>query len=414
MAKFSQISYSDTGALDAFSRLRTSQPNVILSIQSQYDANPIQMEAGATGTGVSASYSTSTRMVQLSATSGSGTSFIQTYQYSPYQPGHSQFIGMTGVLGTGVNGCTKDFGYFDSNNGVIYRQNGTGSLQFILRTSTGGSVSDANIVNQSAWTLDKMNGTGPSGITLDVTKAFILIIDLQVLGMGRVRVGFDVDGIICYAHQFVNANNLTVPCMQTATLPIGVVLTSTASTTANCYFKCATVQSEGGTLDRYGYGNTTPETTVTAGNGTRVPLVAVRPKTTFNGITNRTLFILDTISIFVTGNMDIQWELVVGGNYSGQTWADVATGFSAFEYTSVPGAYTNLTGGVVITSGYASRLGGGNNGQPIAITELQSLKYPISLDRVGNVRAMGTLTLLVSGNTAASACRGNLNFKEIR
>ena len=38
--------------------------------------------------------------------------------------------------------------------------------------------------------------------------------------MGRVRCGFDVAGVIYYAHEFLNANVLAVPYMQTASLPI--------------------------------------------------------------------------------------------------------------------------------------------------------------------------------------------------
>ena len=411
MSYFTQISYSDTGSLDAFSRLRVSSTEMLFSAQCQYSADPLQFEAGATGTGVTPAHNASTRMVGLSATAGTGTSFFQSYQYSPYQPGRSQFIAATGVIGAGVANTTVDFGYFDAANGIFLRQNGITNLQLILRTSTSGSVSDANVVAQSAWNIDKMDGSGASGITLDITKAMILIVDLQFLGMGRVRFGFDINGVVYYVHQFLNANNLTVPYMQSATLPIQMLVTATTKTS---YFKCATVQSEGGSLSDFGFGFVTPEVTATAGNAVRVPLIAVRPKTTFNGIANRSLFILESISLFVTGNMDVQWELVVGGNYSGQTWADINTANSAFEYTSVPGTYTNLTGGVVISSGYMARSGASNNGTPVIVPSIRSLKYPISLDRSGAVRPMGTLTLLVSGNTATSACRGSFDFKEIR
>lgn len=203
-------------------------------------------------------------------------------------------------------------GYFDALNGVIFRQNGTTDLQLILRTSTSGSVSDSNMVLQSAWNIDKLDGTGVSGKTLDITKAQILIIDLQFLGMGRVRVGFDIDGTIYYVHQFLNANNLSVPYMQQATLPIGMLVTASSSaSTKTSYFKCATVQSEAGMLRNRGYVFSTPETTATAGNGTRVPLLAIRPKTTYNTIPNRELFVAQSVSIAVTGANAIYWELVV-------------------------------------------------------------------------------------------------------
>lgn len=415
MSYFTQVSYSDTGSLDAFSRLRTSTPEALFSSQSQYGAHPLQMDSGATGTGVVPAHNASTRMVAMTVAAGSGTSFHQSFQYSPYQPGRSQFIAITGVLGTGVAATTVDFGYFDSANGVIFRQNGTTNLQLILRTSTSGVPSDANIVNQSAWNIDPLNGTGPSGITLDATKTFILLIDLQFLGVGRVRVGMDIDGSVHYVHQFLNANNLAVPYMQSATLPIGVLVTATASAAPKtCYYKCSTVQSEGGSLNEYGFNFATPETTAIAGNGVRVPLISVRPKTTYNGIVNRSMFVLEAINIFVTGSIDVRWELVIGGTYGGQTWDDIDTAYSGFQYTSVPGTYTNLTGGVVIASGYSSRVGGTNNGTPIVVPSLQSMKYPITLDRAGAVRPLGTLSLLVSGITATSACRGSFNFKEIR
>lgn len=420
MSYFTQISYSDTGSLDAFSRLRVSETEEIFSMQSQYDSEPLQMEGGATGDGVAPTYSTNTRMTELSSAAGSGTSFLQSYQYSPYEPGRSQFIASTFVLGTPVAGAVVDVGYFDANNGVILRQNGTTNYQVLLRTSTGGSVSDANIVAQSAWNIDTMlDGTGPSGKTIDFTKAQILIIDLQFLGMGRVRLGFDIDGVVYYVHQFLNANNLAVPYMQTATLPISMLLTTTATAAPKtCHFKCATVQSEGGNLALTGNTFSTPETTATAGNGTRVPLVAVRPKTTFNGLTNRELFELLEINLLATGADPVFWELVVGGNYGGQTYADVNTTYSGFEYTSVPGTFTNLTGGVVIDSGYIGGAGTGPTGRPavtpISVPTLISRKYPITLDRAGAVRSLGTLTLLVTGIGATSACRGSLTFKEVR
>lgn len=420
MSYFTQISYSDTGSLDAFSRLRVSATEELFSVQSQYNAESLQMEGGATGTGVAPAHDANTRMVALSATAGSGTSFLQSYQYSPYEPGRSQFIAMTGVMGAGVAGAVVDAGYFDANNGVIFRQNGATNLQLILRTSTSGSVSDANIVAQSAWNIDKLDGTGASGITLDATKAFILIIDLQFLGMGRVRVGFDINGVIYYAHEFLNANVLAVPYMQTATLPVGMLITATATgSTKTSYFKCATVQSEGGELALTGITFSTPETTATAGSGTRVPLIAIRPKTTFNSITNRELFEIQKLNLLATGVNPVFWELVVGGAYSGQTYADVNTTYSGFEYTSVPGTFTNLTGGVVLASGYIGGVGSGAAAQPPTITPIDlpaliSRKYPITLDRAGAVRALGTLTLLVTGIGGTSDCRGSMTFKEIR
>lgn len=420
MSYFSKITYSDTGSLDAFSRLRTSSPETIFAVQCQYGVEAIQMESGATGTGVVPSHDSNTRMVTLSATAGSGTSYMQSYQYSPYEPGMSQFIATTFNLGTAVAGATVDVGYFDASNGVFLRQNGTTNYQVCLRTATSGTPSDLNIANQADWNIDPMlDGTGPSGKTIVFTKAQILVIDLQFLGMGRVRVGFDVDGVIYYVHEFKNANNLTLPYMQSATLPIQMLVTATSTaTTKTAYFKCATVHVEAGKVSETGFIFSTPETTATAGSGTRVPLISVRPKTTYAGIVNRALFIAQSVSLINTGANPVFWELVLGGNYSGQAWSDVNATYSGMEYSSTPGTFTNLTGGIVIQSGYASQTAGGAGGvsvpNTIGVSALQSMKFPISLDRAGAVRALGTLTLLVTGIGGTSACRGSVNYKEIR
>jgi hypothetical protein len=410
MSYFTKISYSDTGSIDAFSRLRTSAQETLFSTQCQYSTDPVKMESFNTGTGVAPTHSASTRMVALSCTAGSGTSGMQSYQYSPYEPGKSQFIAITGVLGTGVAGATVDVGYFDANNGVIFRQNGTTNLQLILRTSTGGSVSDSNIVAQSSWNIDKLDGTGASGITLDVTKSFIMIIDLQFLGMGRVRVGFDINGVIYYVHQFLNANNLAVPYMQSATLPIGMLITASATaTTKTSYFKCATVQSEGGQINNMGLYFSTPEATVTAGNGTRTHLLSLRPKTTFNSITNRETFAVDSIEMTVTGNAPVYWELCLGQAISGTTtFNDINTTYSGFEYNTAG----TLSGSpaIVVASGYVASATNAKE----SISRAISAQYPITLDRAGAVRANGTLTLVVTGIGANSATRGTINFKEIR
>lgn len=409
MSYFTQVKIADGINLDAFSRLRTSNPESLFSVQCQYNAAPLVMEAGNTGTGVAPAHSANTRMVALSATAGSGTSFLQSYQYIPYQPGKSHQILMTAVIGAGVAGAVVDLGYFDANNGIFLRQNGASGLQLVRRTSTSGSVVD-NTVAQASWSIDPLTGSGPSGITLDITQSLILVIDLQFLGMGRVRVGFDIGGVIVYVHEFLNANVIAVPYMQTATLPVAMLLTATSTaTTKTCNFKCASVNSEGGVADDFPYNfATTPEATVTASSGARTHLLSLRPKTTFNSITNRALFTLQSLSLIVTGNNPVLWELCIGQAITGASYADINTTYSAYEASNAG----TLSGspGAVIASGYCIA----TNQMISQISPSFRHRYPITLDRAGAVRALGTLTLLVSGIGGTSACRATLNYSEVR
>lgn len=404
------VALGDSANLDAFSRLRVSNPTSMFSTQMQYNAGGLQMESGATGTGAAGVHSADTRMVALSCTAGTGTSFIQSFRYISYQPLKSHEIAVTGVLGAAVAGAVVDVGYFDLANGIFLRQNGTSGLQFVRRTSTSGSVVD-NAVSQSSWNLDKLDGTGTSGITLDVTTSFILFMDLQFLAMGRVRIGFDIGGCLIYCHEFLNANVIAVPYMQTGTLPIQMLITATATgSTKTAYFKCAAVNSEGGFEQAGSFHFSTPEGTVTAASGARTHILSVRPRTTFNSITNREDFILDTVDLLVTGSNPVFWELCIGATFTvAPTYANVNATYSAFDY-GTGGTFDNLTSGLVIASGYISSSATAKG----STSRDATLRYPITLDRAGAVRALGTLSLLVSGIGGTSATRAAINYSEVR
>lgn len=414
----STVGIKDGPNLDAFSRLRVSNPESLFSTQCQYNADPIQLETSASGTGISGSFSTSTRMVALSATAGTGTSYIQSYQYTPYQPGKSQLILITGLLSQSVANANVDVHYGDANNGIIFRQSGSNGLYMVRRTSTSGAAVE-EAIPQESWSLDRMNGSGSSGHLIDPSKVFIYVIDLQFLGMGRVRTGFDIGGDITYVHEFNHSNLITTPYMQTATLPVGMTLTANSTAaTKTCYFKCAAVLSEGGFADAIAFPFSTVEATETAGNGTRTHLLSIRPKPTFNGITNRESLVLTSINLMVTGVNPVYWELVVGMSGSASTWADIDSIDSAYEYTSVRGAFGSIgANGHIIASGYSSGTPAGGNPTgvaPITIDKILSQRYPITLDKNGNTRLGGTLSLLVSGIGGTSVCRASYNFKEFR
>jgi len=147
---------------------------------------------------------------------------------------------------------------------------------------------------------------------------------------------------------------------------------------------------------------------VTAASGARTHLLSVRPKATINSITNRVEFVLEDVDILVTGNSPVYWELVLGQALTTPTYADVNATYSAFEFV----AAGTLSGnpGVVFASGFcpASTQSKGN-----ARAEVTN-RYPITLTAAGAVRDFGTLSLLVTGLGATSACRGVVKWRELR
>jgi len=237
----------DNAGIDAFGRQRVSEPVTLFDGKLVNDSHPlIWDDQQVTGSGTTSTHSTdeSTQTLAVGATT-SGHRVRQTKRRFNYQAGKSHMILITTNFNGGNAGNIKEVGYFDDENGIFYRLNGT-TMNIVCRSSVSGGIADT-VVAQDSWNVDKMDGTGPSGITLDWTKTQILFFDLEWLGVGRVRCGVVIDGIIYMTHQFLNANNLTLPYMTTPNLPIRYSIENGGSGPADdlvCI--CASVASEAG------------------------------------------------------------------------------------------------------------------------------------------------------------------------
>lgn len=397
------VSFADSANLDSFSRLRISQPSLVFDAQLTYDLAPLIYEQVTSGGGT-VTHSSTNRCAVMTFSSVTGSAYMQSYEHFRYQAGRSQLIFITFNMNGGVANCIKFAGYSDGSNGIEFRMDGTTPKMVRLSDTSAGDLE----VTQSNWNIDKLNGTGKSGITLDTSKTQILVIDIQALYVGRVRVGFDIGGNIIYVHEFLHANLIADPYIQTANLPIRVGMTSSSNVTTTMNFICSSVLSEGGDVEAGGY-SFSCEGTVTAGSGTRTHLLSLRPKTTFNSITNRSKFILESVDVAVTGNFPVLWELCIGQAISGTTtFNDVNTSYSAYEFNTLGTISGSPT--LVVNAGYTTS----SASTKLSTSFKTNNKYPITLNAAGAVRSLGTLSLIVTGIGGASACRAFFNFKEIR
>jgi len=233
-------------AYDAFGRLRVSNPLTIFDSKNVMSKNNLFDESLA-GSGT-VTYTSNNSTVNLNVTEVSGDKVIrQSKRVMSYQPGKSLLNLNTFVMNTLTANLKQKIGMFDANNGIFFYADGT-TLKIVRRTYTSGSPADTEI-SQSSWNGDKLNGTGASGYTLNPTKATILFMDFEWLGMGAVRVGFVIDGKFITAHTFKNANDLSTVYMQTANLPIRYEIETAATLAAGTYTLqqvCSTTMIEGG------------------------------------------------------------------------------------------------------------------------------------------------------------------------
>jgi len=238
---------TDNAVGDAFGRVRVADPVTIFDSQLQYDKQPLLWDEKIVGSSAS-THLPNESAVDMAVTTADGDSVIrQTRDYHRYQPGKSQFILCTFVLGSPQDGTTKLVGYGDGNNGIFVGQDGGGTF-VLLRSSNTGTASDARKVYQQDWNLDTLLGNGPSGLTTDWTKTQISVTDLEWLGVGRVRVGFNINGVTVYAHEFLNANIQDKVYMTTANLPVRYEITNSQAVASSQTLKqiCCSVISEGG------------------------------------------------------------------------------------------------------------------------------------------------------------------------
>ena len=398
---------TDSATGDAFGRLRVSDPVTLFDSQLQYDKQPNVWLEKVVGT-ASASHLPNESSVELSVGTASGDRLVrQTRQYIPYQPGKSQAIFCTFVFGSAKVGVRKLVGYGDDSNGVFFGQDGGGQF-VLLRSNITGTPSDARKVYQSEWNLDPMDGSGPSGITLDPVNSQIAVIDIEWLGVGRVRMGLNIGGVTYYVHEFLNANLVPSVYMTTANLPIRYEIVNTAATGSPSTFKqiCSQVSSEGGQQETIAFLFSSAVRAPLAVTGTTpVPIIALRHALTFNSIVNRVKFNPGNVSAGASGGTAVV-QVIYNPTVTGGTWAS-ANANSAMEQNV---SATAVSGGIVIDQFFVSG-GAGNNPAGIGGVRLSS-RLPFGLDIDGaNPVTLAIAAFEVEGAPVVSAV---VNWDEVR
>lgn len=267
----------------------------------------------------------------------------QTCQRFNYQPGKSQQILMTGSIGSGVTGVTRRIGAFDASNGMFFELDGS-----TLSVATRKNSVDV-LAAQADWNIDRMDGTGPSGVTLDTSKIQIFIIDYERLGTGRVRFGFNINGVTFYSHEFNHANINDTVYISTPNLPMRYEISSTTGT-GDLSQICVSVASEGGQqLNGLIQTESTGGTHIDANVANTIyAVIGIRLKLAQIAASVRPI----SMSMIAETNDDFEWLLLFNPTVAGTfTYADRDD--SAVQTAKGVTANT-VTGGVHLAGGFAS------------------------------------------------------------
>jgi hypothetical protein len=389
---------------DAFGRQRVSNPFTLFDSSHRFKDNSLWSTA-TTGT-ASATFDVNEGLVDLTVDNSINSEVVrETTKVFSYQPGKSLLIMNTFVMEPSKTGLRQRVGYYGDSNG-IYLELANSVLYIVKRSSVSGVLVDTRVA-QSSWNNDNLDGTGPSGLTLDISKAQILWMDIEWLGVGSVRTGFVINGEFVLCHIFNHANLITSTYITTASLPLRYEIKNTAATSGSSTLKqiCSTVISEGGyELRGLQQAVTIPLNTprdCTVAN-TYYPVISLKLKSGFLDA----IVILTALSMVGAGNNAIfNWQVVASGTTAGGSWIDAGAN-SAVQY-NISG--TSFSGGRILASGYITS----NTQSQTVIDILKEALFKFQLERNGLTSTPNELTLIIASKVAGDDVYASMDWEEI-
>ena len=397
-------------AVDAFGRARTAQPFTLFDSSHRFADNGLWATSNSSGTTIT--FNQNAGLIELALPTTANAEIIrETTKVFSYQPGKSLQTMSTFVLNPAQTNLRQRVGYYGANNGIYLELDGS-SLYFVERNSVDGTLTETRVA-QADWNVDTLLGnvvSSPTHITLDITKAQILFIDIEWLGLGTVRCGFVIDGRLVHCHSFHHANFIANTYMTTASLPLRYEIKNHNGETGNSSLMkqiCSTVISEGG-YELYGAQQAvdipiqSPVDLPTA--GTYYPIISLRLKTSPNRLD--AIAILTAISLMaITNNANYNWRLVASGTTTGGTWVSAADN-SSVEY-NITG--TSFSGGRILASGFTS---GSVQGQQ-TIDILKEALFKFQLERNGLSNTPYEITLIAAASLNGADIFASLDWEEI-
>ena len=396
-------------SIDAFGRARVSEPYTLYDSFHRYQDNGKENTANSAGTTCTFNANTSSMDFVINSTSGDYV-YRETKRVFSYQPGKSLQIFKTFVMNTHKTNLRQRVGYFNTENGFFLERSDatTSKVCFVKRSKVTGSVVDTRI-DQTEWNMDKLDGTGPSLLTLNLDNPQILFIDIEWLGVGAVRMGFVINGAFIHCHTFYHSNLSSSPkgaYMQTACLPIRSEIENIGTTSGSSTFKqiCASVISEGGyelTGRPRAIGQDPNNGVVMTSAGTYYPILSIRLNPNYlDGVV-----VPKEIDFLPINSANYRIKIVKDATIAGAVWANVASD-SLVQYNT--NATSTASGGITLNSAYIT-----STVQAAGSINLSGDLFKYQLERNSFTNTTSTFTVMATCGTATSNSCASITWEEL-
>jgi hypothetical protein len=307
-----------------------------------------------------------------------------TAKHAAFQIASATFAGWS----VSHNGATVTF--VATTSGVrsgTYSFSSTGTAAgTIAQVRSGGAYTDTWIP-QSQWNIDKMDGRGPSGLTLDQTKGNVFEIQHQYLGYGMMSFALENSGwgVFQEVHRIENANKVSGPTLINPIMRLFYEATNLGNTSSLAVYGASAAGfvegNNGHPRNPDGHGNSKTGVGTTFTN-----ILSIRVRREFQG----RLFLGEVLPVFVSwacsGTRPAEAALILNGVIAGEPdWTYENQSLSSVEYD---------TTGTTVTLGASSK-----TLAQFALAQASSEQHDISDWKIYLI-AGDTLTLAVRSSTS--------------
>lgn len=388
-----QLSEAQKEYLQNLSERTSKGAQLVAEYVQTFSANtnygvPISFKSNLTGSGSLTAPTANNPWVGLTTTTASGDKveyLSKLYQrYWAYRTHRCTFAIS---FDTAQENYVQRAGMFDANDGWFFQFDSNG-LHAVHRTATSGSPVDTTI-SLADFNLDKLDGNGPSGLSLgrdlQFDRGITYGIQYNWYGTQVIKYFLTYGGQIIPLHEIVFSGQLDgVPFTRTASLPIRFETENTDTTAAGATMRvgsCSHAVADDIGRDIYYQFSVSTGTTPATANSTTVwtDVLAIRPKATVSSIPNRALFELAHWQLLAESN-SIEYRIIDNVTYTGGTWQDVGSNSFA-EYSVSPGTQAGTPHAIDVNYLYSGRTTGGDSPENIADANIK-----IGLDTVSGAQ----------------------------
>ena len=219
------------------------------------------------------------------------------------------------------------FGYNNAAFSVLRIQNGT-----------------PNWTAQTAWNGDKMNGTGPSGMTLVPTNGNVYSIEYQWLGFGQINffIASTTTGQPILVHRIQYPNTAILPSVYNPSFPLTAKVINSGNT-SNLVLKTSSAMAfcEGDGFSAAITSRNSVNSSVAFTSPTNQNSLTLLNSSTFAGKTNRVRVGLDFVSVSNQGNKPAFFSIFRNATFgTALTYTQVNVNTSVIQYSTTTSTIT--------------------------------------------------------------------------